>query len=101
MLLSASIGELANTEKIIQVFSRDLHLRQHFFKLQTLDHFAANLGEFPLQGSNSSLPGVVANDVKQRVFPHLQFRLFDAVVLELFRQQIFQGDVGFLVFGVA
>src|SRR5690554_4052937 len=63
-------------------------------------HLTADLGNLPLQATHTGFPGVVADQVAQGLFRQLELVLTQAISLDLLGQQVTQGNVDLLVFGV-
>src|SRR5690554_541899 len=63
-------------------------------------HLTADLGNLPLQAAHTGFPGVVADQVAQGLFRQLELVLTQAISLDLLGQQVTQGNVDLLVFGV-
>ncbi len=94
--------EATHAQELVQVVRIDLHRRAGFLlQQQLLDHLAADLRDLALQRPHAGFTGVVADDVAQRAFRHLDLATLQTVVLGLLGQQVALGDVDLFVLGVA
>ena len=97
-------------------FGADLHAAQHVVMLHQLrrDHhlvglafgdaarlLAADGADGAFEVANAGFARVVANDEADRLFRELDLLVRDAVLFDLPRDQVLEGDVHLLFFGVA
>src|SRR5690606_9791663 len=100
LLLGTTKAVLAHTQVLLDALAFDLHRLLRIAQLVFLDDLAAHLGNLALQTAHTGFAGIVANNVTNAVVIHFQLAGFQAVGLDLFRDQVLARDVDLLVLGI-